>query len=368
MIELDKGNVATCKKLFKMIHPDAKVNIYCGDTLSVTSDVLKKQFDGVDKFDVVMGNPPYQPSQLWEKFIKYALTILKDDGYLTFVVPTSWTSPTSDSWNMLKEKCILLVNNASYLKDEYFPKIGSTFSYFVVKNKDCDEITHIIYEKGKMFEFNIKDVTFLPKILTPMALSINEKLLINKLDNRFIRKDLGDKGGGFSVKKEGDYKHPFITFIKPTGDPDIKYLKIQDPRQSNKKVLLFRNGYINPYYDDGIYGVGDNIHALQVDSKHTGEQIVKLFKTDLYEYIFNVNKHSQYNHGGLMDLVFRDVDKLKTIDDDSVYKYFKISDEEQQFIKKFLGSNTKSKSNSKTNKRKRSNGAAKHKTKRNRRT
>ena len=124
--------------------------------------------------------------------------------------------------------------------------------------------------------------------------------------------------------------------MKKNGALDIKFLDIEDPRQKEKKVLLFRNGYINPYFDNGINGVGANIHALKVESKEEGENIVKLFNSELYKFIWGINKHSQYNHGGLMDMVFRDVSKMDDFTDPSIYKFFNINKEEKSTIKLFL--------------------------------
>ena len=118
---------------------------------------------------------------------------------------------------------------------------------------------------------------------------------------------------------------------------DIKYLDKQDPRQTDKKVLLFRHGYINPYYDNGDNGVGDNIHALKVSSAKEGKEMVLLFKSELYQYIWNINKHSAYNHGGLMNSVFRDVSKIDDFTDIGIYNFFNITKQEQQSIKHFLG-------------------------------
>jgi len=125
--------------------------------------------------------------------------------------------------------------------------------------------------------------------------------------------------------------------MKANGDIDIQYFNEEDPRQGEKKVLLFRSGYINPLYDDGENGVGSNIHALTVSSKEEGQDIVKLFNSTLYSYIFKVNQHTQYNHGGLMDMVFRDVSKLEHLDDNDIFTFFNITPKEKETITEFLG-------------------------------
>lgn len=336
MIELNKGNVNTSRKIFEKIVPGVTPNIVCANTLEMTDEKLKREF-GINRFDVVMGNPPYQPSQLWEKFIIKGISYLKNSGYIGFVVPTSWTSPTSDAWKKLQDLDIQVINNASYLETKYFSKVGSTFSYFLIKNSKPEGKTTIIYNTNEHFNVRLKDIVFLPRIITIETISINNKVLSNRLDGQFIRKDMGAN----HTKVNSVYKYPFITFIKTSGEPDIKYHNIQDPRQDKKKVLLFRSGYPNPYYDHGKYGVGDNIHALELknktdeENKIEGGNIVKLFKSKLYQYIFHINKHSAYNLGGLMDMLFRDVSKFDGFSDDDINRHFKLTPDELKTVDKY---------------------------------
>ena len=87
MIELNKGNVNTSKKIFNLIVPGVPPNVCCANTREMTDAKLKEVF-GIDRFDVVMGNPPFQDFQeaegkrgggepLYMKFVKKSLELLK---------------------------------------------------------------------------------------------------------------------------------------------------------------------------------------------------------------------------------------------------------------------------------------------------
>ena len=335
MLEKEPYNNRVARNIFKTLVGDkCKPNILTVNSLSDDLPKILNDNNFPEKYDIVVGNPPYQPAQLWEKFILLALKLAEPKtGFINFVVPTSWTSITSDSWAALKEKKIMVINSSDYLKTEYFNKIGSTFSYFLVKNEEKSHgDTIIIYEKNKQFTADLNDLQFLPRILTEDTLSINKKVFINNLDGEFKRKDRHAN----KADKDDVYKYPYISFIKTDGSVDIKYHDTQDPNQEKKKVLLFRPGYINPYYDNGENGVGDNIHSLIVSNEETGRNMVKLFKSELYKYIWNVNKHSAYNAGTVMNLVFRDVSKLSDFDDKTIYTFFKISDSEKNTIRAIL--------------------------------
>jgi site-specific DNA-methyltransferase (adenine-specific) len=89
MCELNKKNVFVCKQIFD-INNEYKLNIYEGDSLKLD---YKKEF-GVDKFDIVLGNPPYNEEltkvgakPLYNKFIEFYVEKCK---LLMFITPSRW--------------------------------------------------------------------------------------------------------------------------------------------------------------------------------------------------------------------------------------------------------------------------------------
>jgi len=336
MVELNPVNAKVCRKIFKMIEPSAKPNIYNEDFLewSKTSD----------KYDIIIGNPPYNNS-LHVKFITESLNIL--GSYLLFITPITWLSPTSASYKKLIEMDILLINNSQYIKDKYFKSIASTFSYFLVNNKKSNIKTKIIYEIGnkiKDFKINFKEIVYPPKDFNPLSVSINIKMLKKDNNKNFERNDKND----YMDTKTDEYKYPHITFVKTDGSLDVKFRKEQDKDEKKPKLLLFRNGYINPYFDNGKNGIGDNIHYKLLDDSKYGHLYEQFFKSKLISYIFKVNKYSAFNHGVLMNII--NIDFLLNIDDKKIYKnntqfnnllykYYKITPEELKFIEKTIPDN-----------------------------
>jgi hypothetical protein len=106
MIELNKGNVNTSRKIFEQIVPGVTANICCADTLSMTDEKLLDVF-GINRFDVVMGNPPFNNNlqdnpvghahytELWGEFFKKSFSLyLKDHtSFLVFLHPARWRQP-----------------------------------------------------------------------------------------------------------------------------------------------------------------------------------------------------------------------------------------------------------------------------------
>ena len=91
MSELNKKNVYISKQIFD-IDNKYKLNIHEGDSLKLD---IKKEWN-VDKFDIIIGNPPYNDEltnvgakPLYNKFIEYYIDkcIL-----LSFIIPSRWFS------------------------------------------------------------------------------------------------------------------------------------------------------------------------------------------------------------------------------------------------------------------------------------
>jgi 16S rRNA G1207 methylase RsmC len=97
MVEINPKNVKISKKIF-----GSKANICCADFLK-DSEKCFRQF-GVDKFDIIIGNPPFQDkagkggkNKLYEKIICKCLDILNKNtnSYLLFLVPDNLFSGNS---------------------------------------------------------------------------------------------------------------------------------------------------------------------------------------------------------------------------------------------------------------------------------
>mgnify|MGYP000944212508 CR=1 FL=1 len=90
MCELNKKNVLICKQIFD-INNEYKLNLYEGDTLKMK---LKEVFN-VGKFDVIVGNPPYNKEvvkhnislPLYNEFVEMFIDKCK---YMVFIIPSRW--------------------------------------------------------------------------------------------------------------------------------------------------------------------------------------------------------------------------------------------------------------------------------------
>lgn len=118
------------------------------------------------KFDVIIGNPPFssnpkEPVRLWASFIENGMDMLKQNGYLSFVTPSSWMSSTNSVYNLLKSK-IHYVNVSKEVGD-YFGSTGGTqkFVYFI-SNKSLEKKCVTKFDDNIEITFNPTNTPYSP--------------------------------------------------------------------------------------------------------------------------------------------------------------------------------------------------------------
>jgi len=114
MAEYSKKNCYIVKQIFNM-NNEFKLNLYEGNSLELD---IQKEF-GIDKFDIVIGNPPYNEElnstgakALYNKFVEY---YIEKCNLLCFVIPSRWFSGGKglDKFrkNMLERTDIVYINH-----------------------------------------------------------------------------------------------------------------------------------------------------------------------------------------------------------------------------------------------------------------
>ena len=229
MIELDPANVKISRRIF-----GKNANISCGSFLE---DKWKRNFNGIDKFDIIIGNPPYNKDGtgkgggvLWKDFVEVSFKMLNDDGFLVFIHPTGWRKPigerasAGDVWNEFK-KYNLVFLKISDTKIPNFPNVD----YYVVQKTKKQTSTHIINKfEDHVFDgkINLNKYEFIPHLINNEVFSI-----LNKIMNR--------RGDKFNVVYDQSFK-PTKEDMQTKGTAHTYYY---DP--NSKNYLLVHKEYPN---------------------------------------------------------------------------------------------------------------------------
>jgi len=301
------------------------------------------------KFDVVVGNPPYQESKehgkkvtgngaLWVKFTLKAIELCKDKGHVAFIIPDSWTAPTYDLMGSRKsifndyfKKYNLTHINFNVKK--HFPGVGTDPSAFVLK-KDSNYATTNVVTPNEKFDINIANTSFITRDVNSVALSIHEKIL-NQNENDRLCKMRWTKSVT-SIKTENEknkeYYYPFVDHH--AGKP-LRWANTLDPDALKRKILIPYVGKYQCIIDDkGELGARESVSVLFLNDNETYESANSFWNSKLVTYIMNTNRWTQYVLSQIINYIpINDYTKVWT--DNELYNYFNLTQNEIDYIEKY---------------------------------
>ena len=336
MIELNKGNINASIKIFKLIAPDVKPNICCADTLEMTDDKLMEVF-GVNRFDVVMGNPPFNQGGVrhtgdrlfYHKFISYGFDHLHKGGCLVFIHPPNFHR--IQDYRKTKIKTIFEENNLSFLRiitnsRNYFD-VTVSIDYYVLQ-KGTKRRATILDDKNVLSEeVDISKFTILPNF----GLSVIKKLNAMKKRVGSFKPEYDRVAGHHSEqlkKAVGMGEYPVIHLITKKGYR-VFYSKLKHKYQNIPKILV--NGLGTPYvFDDtkGKYGTSEiPIIVLHPSRKDKIFMFSKLFQYLNSAFMIKRNISDQYLYG-----ILPDFDKLDFTNEETMMDALGLSEKEKKEI------------------------------------
>jgi len=351
MNELNPVNVALTKKIFKMIDPDATPNITKGDFIKNHRSLIP---DDREKFDIIIGNPPYNESRiketsdspLYSKFITAALEITDK---LLFIVPSRWFSGGKGlnefRKSMLSRDDIVLINHIQNSKT-IWPTVGIAggVNYFLV-DKKYKGLTHFI-DEATGAETDIKLNKY--DILVP---NVSAYSIINKIVDEPKLSDIYLSTGHFGIntnskhfqdsptaetvkcyvsKSKGEFKYVNKKYVKQ----DYKFWKVFTPQGAMGSENM-RDGF-------GILIIGrpneiasQTYFSFKVDSEAEAESLKSYLETKFANFMLTLRKIDHHiSENTLLWTPLPPLDKGKLWTDDAVYKFYNLTDSEIRVIEK----------------------------------
>lgn len=309
----------------------------------IQKDVLNEEWPM--KFDVVVGNPPFEGSdkatKLWIKFYERTFRFVKTDGIHSFVTPNVWTR-RPDSQNFSKVSEILSNNELSFVNlnvNKYFHQIGEDIGYQVVKKttttenskfttfKNNEKTFEFEYEGGKI-PFNEKD---------KIRYSIFNKVENSKFDEKL--KDYFDKKGNTAspnseelIEEKTEQKQIPVFYSAS----QVYYTEYRESFNLGKKLFFNLSGY---YFKEGQeekympildgFVRGKNSYSVPVDSQEQGETLRNNYTRKLFRFYIEQEKTSGFN-SGIKKLPWIGYENEYT--DEEIYDTFNLSDKEIKHI------------------------------------
>jgi hypothetical protein len=307
-----------------------------------TITVIKKDFRKLEfnmKFDVVIGNPPYNWSDgdkqrknnrenLWTRFVSKSFeSWVEQNGYVAMVVPKTWMSPSRDYGKTTIVQDYFKPNQVEAINIDECARhfnVGSSFSYFIVKvdGSKSSQLTKVVSNSGK-FDMDLKSNTWnmgIPTILEKDIISMLGKFYKNSKPFDWLRQYEGQIN---DISNHG----PVAVFHTPASKGKT-FSNTPSYLHTTVKVMVSLSGRYEPFYDNGNTSPSGFVVCLKIKEGETLKNAQSVLSSKLYTLV--VDKLFRYN-GFINGNVLKGLPALDltcTWNDQDIYNYFQLTQDE----------------------------------------
>ena len=366
----------------KCIHCGASQEIYDREDVLETyaypfihTDVTKKIFKNM-KFDVIIGNPPYQLNDgggtgssampIYQKFIQQSKKL--NPRYLTMIIPSRWFSGGRglDEFRdeMLKDTRIRVIHDFLNASD-CFPgvEIKGGVCYFLWDRDNkglCKIHTHDGNKKISISERQLLEKRTETFVRYNEAISILTKVQSFK-ENSFADIISANDAFGFDVREDNSYKRVKPTFKKTSFEGGVEfyyngwkkeglgYIKKSNIQKNidlvdKYKILIpkawgvgnMEKDWLNPFIINPNSCCTETYLVVGAHTKKKiAQSIVAYTQTKFFHFLVSLIKNTQNAMKKVYQFVpIQDFDELWT--DEKLYKKYKLTNEEIEFIESMV--------------------------------
>jgi len=298
----------------------------CGDLLGLIENGMFEENGTMKKFDVIVGNPPYQAANgqgkaagmggsgsahsIWPQFVDLALNLVKDDGYLCLVHPAKWRKPEDALWRKMGK--FQIKHLSIFNKQQGQKTFGAItrYDWYVLRKREAKgEHTTIQDEQGNTLSMDISKWPFLPNFDFPLAEKVlavggeekvrvicDYKYAVN-VPQPFISED-----------KTKTHKYPLVHAIPKKGPVRLFWSSTQERGHFGIPKVIFGDADIvyNAILDyDGEYAMTQHAMAIAVSSKEEGEAVKKALESEKFNIFLKACRWSNFQIEHKMFRYFR---------------------------------------------------------------
>ena len=246
--------------------------------IPVTFDIYNE--DNNMKFDVLVGNDPYQEQvgpkktePLWNKFFFKRMSLLKDGGYLTLIHPSGWRNITGkfkDVQTMIKSKKVkfLSIHNEKDGMNTFGAE--TRYDYYVLQNVSNDgSETTIRFQDGEIKNIVLDKMEFIPNGGIDLLDRLIAKDSEETVEMIHSYSDYETRKTWMSKTQTNEFIHPVVYTVDYLSQPTFHYSSTNQKGHFGKPKVIWSNGRISSignYVDEtGEYGLTQFAYAIVDD-------------------------------------------------------------------------------------------------------
>ena len=364
MVELNKDNIPFLREKF-----GEKGNIIEWNYLEWNTEL---------KFDVIIGNPPYNfngvkkvPTKnnvnkkedgktIWCEFVKKNISLLKENGIMNILIPSIWMKPDkAGMYDLFLKYDIQKLHtlSASETNKVFGFHVQTPTCYFLLYNRENENKIEVYDSMPKKYiTFNLTKNIPIPLDFSSI---VNKflKLTRNYGYLKVIKTNLPKKGVKLvdypnyedEYDPDFDIKYPFknvkTTTLNKNKAPELQILYSNEKLAyyNEPKIIMGHKMYGFPYIDtSGCFGICNRDNYVIINKEIKELELIKDFLSN--ELILFIFETTRYRMRYLEKYVFEFIPDFSKIDECwnmfnsdniDIYKLFDISKEEKKFIESY---------------------------------
>jgi methylase of polypeptide subunit release factors len=288
-------------------------------------------------YDLIIANPPYakftngkrtaKNHGISKDFVKKSMELLNKNGFLAFILPDNWMSLSdrNDIPRILSRYQFIKLNIHGAKK--YFPKIGSSFTWFVLQkkeNKDKFIVSNYFKKREDSLVSLNKETKSIPLFYNDNVKSIIDKTLNS--DNEKIK----------IITSSDLHKYTKKLILSTQKSEDFPYEVVHTPKQTiwSKKPHKFQEGWkvfisLTSYYGSFIkenVGMTQSIAFILCKNKEEALKWKKIIDHPLYIFLNNIHRFGNFNNIRVLQNFPAPIDK------NNIWRSFNLNEDEIKLI------------------------------------
>jgi hypothetical protein len=294
------------------------LNVYTGSFLEREFDNYMKNIWSLDKFDIAIGNPPYQEHKegftktkpLWNLFVDKSLSIIEKGGFLNMVHPGGWRSPKGIFRNIYTsfiDKNLIFLSINDFKKGLETFGVGTNYDFYCLQNIKTDKnITKVISTDGKICELDINKFEFIPNGDFDGYINLIAKENQEKVNILYSRSAYGTDKNNMSRPEIEDFIYPCVYTITQREGINLFFSNTNNNGHFNIPKVIWSNGLgTYPIIDStGQYGLTQFSYGI-VDELENLENIKNALESDKFLKLMEYSKFTNNKYDYKVISTFR---------------------------------------------------------------